>query len=194
MIQALSPEGKAKNGTRKFYMARVRGRLVEARNVSALMRWDSHAKRSRMVELDGTPTETLVLEGGRYCARSDTSLVEIEITSGFRHQIRAALAGIGHPIVYDTLYGGGESPSPKGKKLFVDDEAGTLLKSLKDSSVPWCDKCAWQQREARDGGTERGMHKVFHFICLHAVRYIVPLFGIDVTAPNPDWANEEFGE
>jgi hypothetical protein len=44
--------------------------------------------------------------------------------------------------------------------------------------VDWCDKCVWQQRETRAGGTDRGVKKVFHFICLHAKRYIVPSFGL----------------
>ena len=38
-------------------------------------------------------------------------LVEIEITRGFRHQIRAQLAASGHPIVGDALYGGFPLPS-----------------------------------------------------------------------------------
>jgi 23S rRNA-/tRNA-specific pseudouridylate synthase len=95
----LSPTGKAETGTRKFYVARVRGKLVDAREISVLMRWDGHANCSRVVELDGTPTLTLISEGGKFCDKTGTSLVHIEITSGHRHQIRAALSFIGHPIV-----------------------------------------------------------------------------------------------
>jgi 23S rRNA pseudouridine1911/1915/1917 synthase len=36
----------------------------------------------------------------------DFALVEVEVERALRHQIRAHLAAIGHPIVGDTLYGG----------------------------------------------------------------------------------------
>jgi 23S rRNA pseudouridine1911/1915/1917 synthase len=39
-------------------------------------------------------------------ARGDTSLVEVELITGRRHQIRAQLAAIGCPIVGDIKYGG----------------------------------------------------------------------------------------
>jgi 23S rRNA pseudouridine1911/1915/1917 synthase len=39
-------------------------------------------------------------------AGPQASLLEVEIHSGARHQIRAHLAAIGHPIVGDDLYGG----------------------------------------------------------------------------------------
>lgn len=35
---------------------------------------------------------------------NNTSLLQIQITSGCRHQIRCHLASIGHPIVWDRLY------------------------------------------------------------------------------------------
>ena len=37
---------------------------------------------------------------------STRALLEVEVGSAFRHQIRAHLAAIGHPIVGDTVYGG----------------------------------------------------------------------------------------
>ncbi len=39
------------------------------------------------------------------CASGSTTLLQIQIKTGRRHQIRAHLAAIGHPIVGDTLYG-----------------------------------------------------------------------------------------
>jgi len=37
---------------------------------------------------------------------ADATLLEVEIPTGVRHQIRAHLAAIGHAVVGDALYGG----------------------------------------------------------------------------------------
>ncbi len=42
--------------------------------------------------------------------REDTSLVEVEITTGRPHQIRIHLAAAGHPLAGDPLYGPGGLP------------------------------------------------------------------------------------
>jgi hypothetical protein len=95
--------------------------------------------------------------------------------------------------VFDTLYDGGNPPVSQDKRLFVDDEKGSLEKMLAENNVEWCDKCNWQMREIKTGkGSDRGVKKVFHFICLHAWRYIVPLFGLDVVAEPPEWASDSF--
>src|SRR5262249_30538950 len=38
------------------------------------------------------------------------ALLELEVGSAFRHQIRAHLAAIGHPILGDAVYGGEQIP------------------------------------------------------------------------------------
>ena len=43
-------------------------------------------------------------------AHAHDSLVELKVGSAFRHQIRAHLASIGHPIVGDHVYGGESAP------------------------------------------------------------------------------------
>jgi 23S rRNA pseudouridine1911/1915/1917 synthase len=51
-----------------------------------------------------------------------TSLLEIELLTGRRHQIRAQLAGLGHPILGDRLYGSEYDPR--------DDAIGLYARSL----------------------------------------------------------------
>jgi 23S rRNA-/tRNA-specific pseudouridylate synthase len=191
MIRALGPEGKAAEGVRKHYVARVGGRLEGAREICVAMIHDTRQKRSLVVDEGGTATVTLVESGGRYDAESDTTVVGVEIKSGFRHQIRCALASVGHPIVFDQVYGGGRDET-LCEKLFVDDEAGSLQQMLAAHSVPWCNKCVWQLREAQSGGSDRGANRAFHMICLHSLRYVVPSLEIDVTSPLPEWAAESF--
>ncbi|MEI9941845.1 MAG: RluA family pseudouridine synthase [Pseudomonadota bacterium] len=41
----------------------------------------------------------------------DRALIELEVGSAFRHQIRAHLAAIGHPIAGDAVYGGEQVPA-----------------------------------------------------------------------------------
>ncbi len=114
MIKILGPEGKEKGGVRKFYLARVCGKLEGERKILVMMKWDGHAKveknfvliffagsvyffffgkRSRVVEEEATRTVTLVQENGKYDVESDSTLVTVEITSGFRHQIRCKKSG-----------------------------------------------------------------------------------------------------
>jgi 23S rRNA pseudouridine1911/1915/1917 synthase len=68
----------------------------------------AHPERVRVLEAD---------EQGGYARRKLTryrvlraalgrALVEVQVGSAFRHQIRAHLAAIGHPIAGDAVYGG----------------------------------------------------------------------------------------
>jgi tRNA pseudouridine32 synthase/23S rRNA pseudouridine746 synthase len=45
-----------------------------------------------------------------YHAESDVTRVELTPVTGRTHQLRVHLAAIGHPIVGDALYGGGDAP------------------------------------------------------------------------------------
>ena len=58
------------------------------------------------------------------------SLVEVRANHARRHQIRAHLASIGHPLLGDTLYGGPELEDPKHHLLHaVSIRVGTLSTS-----------------------------------------------------------------
>ncbi len=53
----------------------------------------------------GTPGE-LSLTAKAYDPKTNTTLVEVELKSGLRHQIRAQLAHLGFPLRGDVFYGG----------------------------------------------------------------------------------------
>lgn len=134
-----------------------------------------------------------------YDAASDTSFLRVKLRTGQRHQIRAHLEHIGHPIVNDTKYGWarplwpgllGQLPSsPDALRLYRDDEKGSLLAMLTSCKQEWCGACNSLIDTVRAGGTSEGAHKLTHFICLHAWHYSIPELVIDVTAPVPWWVD-----
>jgi tRNA pseudouridine32 synthase/23S rRNA pseudouridine746 synthase len=74
----------------KAYTALVHGRVSERQTVAT--------------PVEGKPAVSHVnpLE---YDARTDVSLLDVSIETGRKHQIRRHLAGLGHPIVGDRLFG-----------------------------------------------------------------------------------------
>jgi 23S rRNA pseudouridine1911/1915/1917 synthase len=84
----------------KRYVARVHGGVRSP--LELRVRLAPRGKRVRVVERGGRESHTRVrpLE-----LRGDTSLVEVEPVTGLRHQIRAVLAHLGHPVLGDALYG-----------------------------------------------------------------------------------------
>ena len=97
----------AQDGMRKRYFAVIEGRISQGSGpwveVDAPIARDRHDARRMRVGRTGKPAQTLF----RTVAIEDgLSLVEAELVTGRRHQIRVHLAHLGHPIVGDALYGG----------------------------------------------------------------------------------------
>lgn len=111
-------------GTRdvlKVYLALVEGSMATPQKVEAAL--GSRYRRSRKVQvaeanrrLRGVRSaESLVepLAVGR-----ETTLCRVSIHTGVRHQIRAHLAILGHPIWGDTLYGA-KLPPPEAGRIML---------------------------------------------------------------------------
>ncbi len=90
----------------KRYFAVVRG--TPARKQDTIVSWLTenqflkvHTSPYQTEDSKRAVTHYRVLESGR-----DASLVEVELETGRKHQIRVHLASIGHPILGDDRYGG----------------------------------------------------------------------------------------
>lgn len=94
---------------RKRYLALVAGRVGKPVVVRAAL--DTAQRRKVRVlareEPDRLRWTRLSPASSGWPAQSDVTLVQVEILKGRRHQIRAHLASIGHPVLHDPLYGTG---------------------------------------------------------------------------------------
>ena len=111
----LEAEGRAI----KYYLALVHGELTKTITCTAVLDTDGRRKTRVCQNMENPNPDhtrhTLVTPVGDGLVllpelESPVTLVIARISRGARHQIRAHLAALGHPIVGDTLYG--ETPPP----------------------------------------------------------------------------------
>jgi 23S rRNA pseudouridine1911/1915/1917 synthase len=93
----------------KRYVARVHGSFTGEREVE--LRLESRGDHVRVVSRGGRVALSRIRS---LAAGAEHSTVEIEMRTGVRHQIRATLAYLGHPVVGDSLYG---SPAALSRHL-----------------------------------------------------------------------------
>lgn len=98
----------------KRYLAVVAAKgLAESGEISRALAPDpAHPERVRVLEA-GDRAGYARHKITRYRVKrtvGERALLELEVGSAFRHQIRAHLAAIGHPIVGDAVYGGESVP------------------------------------------------------------------------------------
>lgn len=98
----------AGHGMSKRYLAVVEGKLKGTKDAWRVLNKpiarDRHDARKMRVGGSGKPALTRVRT---LATREGRSLLLVELGTGRRHQIRVHLAHAGHPILGDTLYGGG---------------------------------------------------------------------------------------
>lgn len=104
-------EAFSSGGVVKRYLALVEGNVQQRLVIESPLVHDAGDRRRMRLALAGDV-------GAQDCATvafavargAGHTLVEVEARGGRRHQVRAHLAGAGHPLVGDALYGAPDSP------------------------------------------------------------------------------------
>ena len=94
-------EAFSQGSVRRIYHARVRPEAPQMPKGSGEVRAPLQTRGAKVhIETEGRATHTC------WRALDDQGLLEIDLRSGHRHQIRVHLASLGWPIIGDRLYGG----------------------------------------------------------------------------------------
>lgn len=86
-----------------LHMAYAGSRYKSSKKVTVRLK-NNHFKKYKKIE-----TEILSVEKRRDGEGPDFYSIRVKLITGFRHQMRAHLAFLGHPIVGDKLYGGSQA-------------------------------------------------------------------------------------
>ncbi|MFP4050093.1 MAG: pseudouridine synthase [Desulfovermiculus sp.] len=91
--------------TVKTYLAVVQGRVRTEKVVRSALATAKRRKVRVLRDMEMNPVRWTIVRPVKYMQSAQSSLVQVEIKKGRRHQIRAHLAAWGHPLVGDELYG-----------------------------------------------------------------------------------------
>jgi 23S rRNA pseudouridine1911/1915/1917 synthase len=124
---------------RKFYLASVRGRLDGMTSVRNRLDTDDRATTRVLDEDDPDPRRWTDVTAMAHDHEADTTLVRCLIMKGARHQIRAHLAALGHPIVGDPLYGdaSGGDGGASGQAMLLHHQRVELPGLCAEADPPW---------------------------------------------------------
>lgn len=106
----------------KYYQCLVRGSLEGCGSLKGWLKKDPKTNRVQILEkqIQGSSqihTGYRALQHFRSREGDAYTLAELHLITGRSHQLRAHLSAIGHPIVGDSKYGGGQGQDPLARQL-----------------------------------------------------------------------------
>ena len=99
---------------KRYYQALLRGNVEGGETVDAPIGRHPTQRTKMAVVKTGKPARTHYRVVERFIG---CTLVECALETGRTHQIRVHMTSIGHPLVGDSVYGGGASRVPKGPEF-----------------------------------------------------------------------------
>ncbi|WP_394699703.1 pseudouridine synthase [uncultured Pseudodesulfovibrio sp.] len=118
---------------RKYYCAEVHGRLDGVVSVRSALDTDDRKTTRVLDEESDDPFRWTDVTALSHDHEKDTTMVRCLIMKGARHQIRAHLASVDHPILGDPLYGSGDGEN----FLHLHHEKLELPGFFVQVSCPW---------------------------------------------------------
>ena len=109
-VQLILQENWHRIVTRRIYVALIEGKVEKEQDT--IITWLSENEKSLKIHSSDTDNGGQQAITHYRCVKSNEnfSLLEIELETGRKNQIRVHMQGIGHPIVGDKKYGAGISP------------------------------------------------------------------------------------
>ena len=109
---------------KKEYLTICHGCVDKAGEMRDFLYHDRIRNKSFVVKNKRSGSKEAILEYEllNYNEKDNLSLVKVKLHTGRTHQIRVHCAYLGHPIIGDTVYGGGKTPFEKSNSSLLDGQ------------------------------------------------------------------------